>query len=112
MYIKKRWQDGLSQWCFGIIPQVPALAWLPSRLQAMKNLLSLTSITNNEENLGFIFWSSAGRIAVDLHAKLAEWEAFYSYHRPHGSLGGKPYEQLVEKMRGFFSVSRVCFHHI
>jgi transposase InsO family protein len=37
---------------------------------------------------------------VDLHAKLAEWEAFYNYHRPHGSLGGKtPYERLVEKMR-------------
>jgi transposase InsO family protein len=37
---------------------------------------------------------------VDLNAKLAEWEAFYNYHRPHGSLGGKtPYERLVEKMR-------------
>jgi len=37
---------------------------------------------------------------VDLHAKLAEWEAFYNYHRPHGSLGGKtPYERLIEKMR-------------
>ena len=23
---------------------------------------------------------------VDLNAKLAEWEAFYNYHRPHGSL--------------------------
>ncbi|MEP6605983.1 MAG: integrase core domain-containing protein, partial [Nitrosospira sp.] len=32
--------------------------------------------------------------------KLAEWEAFYNYHRPHGGLGGKtPYERLVEKMR-------------
>jgi hypothetical protein len=37
---------------------------------------------------------------VDLNAKLAEWEAFYNYHRPHGSLGGKtPYERLLEKMR-------------
>ena len=37
---------------------------------------------------------------VDLHAKLAEWEAFYNYHRPHGGLGGKtPYERLIEKMR-------------
>lgn len=37
---------------------------------------------------------------VDLSAKLAEWEAFYNYHRPHGSLDGKtPYERLVEKMR-------------
>ena len=26
---------------------------------------------------------------VDLNAKLAEWEAFYNYHRPHGSLGGQ-----------------------
>ena len=23
---------------------------------------------------------------VDLHAKLAEWEASYNYHRPHGGL--------------------------
>ena len=37
---------------------------------------------------------------VDLNAKLAEWEAFYNYHRPHGGLGGKtPYERLIEKMR-------------
>jgi len=37
---------------------------------------------------------------ADLHAKLAEWEDFYNYHRPHGSLGGKtPYECLIEKMR-------------
>lgn len=37
---------------------------------------------------------------VDLHAKLAEWEAFYNYHRPHGGLRGKtPYERLIEKMR-------------
>ena len=37
---------------------------------------------------------------VDLNAKLTEWEAFYNYHRPHGSLGGKtPNERLVEKMR-------------
>lgn len=32
---------------------------------------------------------------VDLHAKLAEWEAFYNYHRPHGALAGQtPYETL------------------
>jgi transposase InsO family protein len=38
--------------------------------------------------------------AVDLYAKLAEWEAFYNYERPHSSLGGKtPYERLVEKKR-------------
>jgi transposase InsO family protein len=37
---------------------------------------------------------------VDLEAKLAEWEAFYNYHRPHGGLKGKtPYETLVSKMR-------------
>ncbi len=37
---------------------------------------------------------------IDLRAKLAEWEAFYNYHRPHGSLAGKtPYERLVEKMQ-------------
>jgi len=27
--------------------------------------------------------------------KLAEWEAFYNYHRPRGALGGQtPYERL------------------
>lgn len=36
---------------------------------------------------------------VDLHAKLAEWEAFYNYHRPHGSLKGQtPYEVLKQKL--------------
>ena len=30
--------------------------------------------------------------------KLAEWEAFYNYHRPHGALGGQtPYERLRQK---------------
>lgn len=37
---------------------------------------------------------------VDIEAKLAEWEAFYNYHRPHAGLKGKtPYEALIEKMR-------------
>ena len=45
---------------------------------------------------------------VDLHAKLAEWEAFYNYHRPHGSLGGKtPYERLVEKCDNFIGQPRL-----
>jgi transposase InsO family protein len=30
--------------------------------------------------------------------KLAEWENFYNYHRPHGGLGGQtPYERLKQK---------------
>jgi transposase InsO family protein len=37
---------------------------------------------------------------VDLQSKLGEWETFYNYHRPHGSLAGKtPYEVLREKMK-------------
>jgi transposase InsO family protein len=33
--------------------------------------------------------------------KLAEWEAFYNYHRPHGALGGQtPYERLKQKTAG------------
>lgn len=37
---------------------------------------------------------------VDLHAKLAEWEAFYNYARPHSAMNGKtPYERLMEKLR-------------
>jgi transposase InsO family protein len=30
--------------------------------------------------------------------KLQEWEDFYNYHRPHGSLGGQmPYERLKQR---------------
>jgi transposase InsO family protein len=30
--------------------------------------------------------------------RLQEWENFYNYNRPHGSLGGQtPYERLREK---------------
>lgn len=36
---------------------------------------------------------------IDLHAKLAEWEAFYNCHRPHGALKGQtPYEVLKQKL--------------
>lgn len=35
---------------------------------------------------------------VDLNKKLAEWEAFYNFSRPHGAFKGKtPYEALREK---------------
>ena len=37
---------------------------------------------------------------VDLNQKLAEWEDFYNYCRPHRSLRGKtPYEVLREKLK-------------
>jgi transposase InsO family protein len=30
--------------------------------------------------------------------RLREWEDFYNYHRPHGSLGGQtPYERLKQR---------------
>ena len=30
--------------------------------------------------------------------RLQEWQDFYNYHRPHGSLGGQtPYERLLQK---------------
>ena len=36
---------------------------------------------------------------VDLKKKLATWERFYNYDRPHGAHGGKtPYEALREKL--------------
>ena len=36
---------------------------------------------------------------VDLDQKLAEWENFYNYHRPHGAFQGRtPYEALREKL--------------
>ncbi len=37
---------------------------------------------------------------VDLREKLAEWEAFYNFARPHGAHRGKtPYESLREKLK-------------
>ena len=37
---------------------------------------------------------------VDLNQKLAEWEGFYNYCRPHTSQKGKtPYEALREKLQ-------------
>ncbi len=36
---------------------------------------------------------------VDLKRKLAQWEKFYNYHRPHGAFRGKtPYEAMREKL--------------
>ena len=36
---------------------------------------------------------------VDLEKKLATWERFYNYDRPHGAHKGKtPYEVLREKL--------------
>ena len=35
----------------------------------------------------------------DLHSKLAEWEQFYNFSRPHGAhLGKTPYEAMREKL--------------
>ena len=32
--------------------------------------------------------------------KLQEWEDYYNFHRPHGSLGGQtPYERLRQKTK-------------
>ena len=37
---------------------------------------------------------------VDLAKRLAEWEDFYNYHRPHGAFAGKtPYETLRERLQ-------------
>lgn len=37
---------------------------------------------------------------VDLEKKLAEWEQFYNFGRPHGAFNGKtPYEALREKLQ-------------
>jgi len=37
---------------------------------------------------------------VDLNRKLAEWERFYNFQRPHGAHGGKtPYEILRERLQ-------------
>ena len=37
---------------------------------------------------------------VDLRKRLAAWETFYNYHRPHGAFAGKtPYEALRERLQ-------------
>ena len=37
---------------------------------------------------------------VDLAQRLAEWETFYNYHRPHGAFAGKtPYETSRERLQ-------------
>ena len=37
---------------------------------------------------------------VDLGQRLAEWEAFYNYHRPHAAFAGQtPYEALRERLQ-------------
>jgi hypothetical protein len=46
-----------------------------------------------------------GGVVVDdagvFNTKLQEWEDFYNYHRPNGSLGGQtPYERLRQKVGG------------
>jgi len=49
------------------------------------------------------FYRMLNGIVIDstelFNEKLKEWENFYNYHRPHGSLKGKtPYEKLREKL--------------
>jgi transposase InsO family protein len=37
---------------------------------------------------------------VDLEQRLAEWERFYNFERPHTAFAGKtPYEALQEKLQ-------------
>ena len=52
---------------------------------------------------------------VDLKKKLAAWERFYNYDRPHGAHKGKtPYEALREKLRSpttsdwIRNITRIC----
>ena len=52
---------------------------------------------DNEE-----FYRQLDGVVIDsaelFNDKLTEWERFYNYHRPHGSLGGQtPYERLRQK---------------
>ena len=48
------------------------------------------------------FYRQLKAIVIDdtqlFNGKLAEWETFYNYHRPHGALDGQtPYERLKQK---------------
>jgi transposase InsO family protein len=48
------------------------------------------------------FYSLLQGVVIDdakvFNDKLKEWEDFYNYHHPHGSLGGQtPYERLRQK---------------
>jgi transposase InsO family protein len=52
---------------------------------------------------GWQRWRPAGwQLVIDdaqlFNDKLQEWQDFYNYHRPHGSLGGQTlYERLLQK---------------
>jgi len=57
------------------------------------------------------FYRMLDGVVVDdagvFNAKLQEWEDFYNYHRPHGSLGGQtPYERLRQRVGSSVSDQR------
>ncbi len=66
----------------------------PLRAQT-KGKVEHSHLTDKQEFYQFIDYTDD----VDLHEKLAEWEAFYNCHRPHSARGGKtPYEVLKTKL--------------
>ena len=64
-------------------------------LVPLKNPSQLVQVLSRQKHYQLLSYKDD----VDLRAKLAEWEAFYNFARPHGAHGEKtPYESLREKL--------------
>ncbi len=70
--------------------------YIKSRTPQLNGKVERSHRTDKEE----FYQPLTYRDDVDLAKKLATWEGFYNYDRPHGAHGGKtPYEVLRETLR-------------
>ena len=71
-------------------------SYIKPRMPRLNGKVERSHLTDKEEFYQLLSYTDD----VDLNEKLREWESFYNYHRPHGSLNGKtPYEVLKEKVQ-------------
>ena len=70
--------------------------YIKPRTPQLNGKVERSNRTDKEE----LFQLLTYRDDVDLVKKLAAWEGFYNYDRPHGAHDGKtPYEVLRAKLR-------------
>jgi transposase InsO family protein len=81
----------------GLFPRVsPRRARLRARAPQLNGKVERSHRTDTDEFYQLLTY----RDDVDLNKKLAVWERFYNYDRPHGAHSGRtPYEALREKLR-------------
>lgn len=81
-------QDKLRSWSIKFRPIRPRSPHLNGKVERVQK-------TALEE-----FWPTVDLKAPDLADRLAEWQHFYNWHRPHDSLGGlTPIDRLCERLR-------------